>query len=63
MVTGYPKEWMATISVREAARLQSFPDQFKFSVAMGPSFRQIDNAVPPLLVQAIAKVLMMLLRS
>ncbi len=52
-----------TISVREAARLQSFPDQFKFSGAMGASFRQIGNAVPPLLAQAIAKELMKLLRS
>lgn len=52
-----------TISVREAARLQSFPDQFKFSGAMGASFRQIGNAVPPLLAQAIAKELMKVLRG
>jgi DNA (cytosine-5)-methyltransferase 1 len=52
-----------TISVREAARLQSFPDQFKFSGAMGASFRQIGNAVPPLLAQAIANELMKVLRS
>lgn len=51
-----------TISVREAARLQSFPDQFKFSGAMGASFRQIGNAVPPLLAQAIAIELMKVLR-
>lgn len=43
-----------TISVREAARLQSFPDDFQFSGAMNAAFRQIGNAVPPLLAQAVA---------
>jgi DNA (cytosine-5)-methyltransferase 1 len=42
------------ISVREAARLQSFPDGFQFAGAMNAAFRQIGNAVPPLLAQAIA---------
>jgi DNA (cytosine-5)-methyltransferase 1 len=37
------------ISVREAARLQSFPDGFVFSGTMNPAFRQIGNAVPPAL--------------
>ena len=36
-----------TISVREAARLQSFPDCFYFAGAMGPKFQLIGNAVPP----------------
>ncbi len=43
-----------TISVREAARLQSFPDGFRFSGTMNPAFRQIGNAVPPLLSLAVA---------
>lgn len=43
-----------TISVREAARLQSFPDGFKFSGTMNPAFKQIGNAVPPLLAKALA---------
>lgn len=46
-----------TISVREAARLQSFPDGFRFSGAMNASFRQIGNAVPPLLALAVARQL------
>jgi DNA (cytosine-5)-methyltransferase 1 len=46
------------ISVREAARLQSFPDGFRFSGNMGECFRQIGNAVPPLLAWAIASALL-----
>ncbi len=44
-----------TISVREAARLQSFPDGFRFAGAMNASFRQIGNAVPPLLALAVGR--------
>jgi len=43
-----------TISVREAARLQSFPDGFRFCGGMNAAFRQIGNAVPPLLVNVLA---------
>lgn len=46
-----------TISVREAARLQSFPDGFVFCGTMNPAFQQIGNAVPPLLAKAIAVAL------
>jgi DNA (cytosine-5)-methyltransferase 1 len=52
-----------TISVREAARLQSFPDGFRLSGAMNAAFRQIGNAVPPLLALAVAKSLGELLQK
>ena len=50
----YDSKQARTISVREAARLQSFPDGFIFHGAMNAAFRQIGNAVPPLLARAVA---------
>ncbi|OBZ07562.1 DNA (cytosine-5-)-methyltransferase [Bacillus sp. FJAT-27264] len=50
----YDSNQARTISVREAARLQSFPDAFKFEGTMNPAFRQIGNAVPPMMASAIA---------
>jgi DNA (cytosine-5)-methyltransferase 1 len=53
----YDSSQARTISVREAARLQSFPDGFVFSGTMNPAFRQIGNAVPPLLARIIARTM------
>ena len=53
----YDSRQARPISVREAARLQSFPDGFRFAGTMNPAFRQIGNAVPPLLAKAVATTL------
>jgi DNA (cytosine-5)-methyltransferase 1 len=50
----YDDDQARTISVREAARLQSFPDGFVFCGTMNPAGKQIGNAVPPLLAKAVA---------
>lgn len=59
----YDSSQARTISVREAARLQSFPDGFAFEGAMNAAFRQIGNAVPPLLAAAVAGTIRETLRQ
>ena len=49
----HPREGR-TITVREAARLQTFPDRYRFSGPPSAAFRQIGNAVPPALGSALA---------
>ena len=47
-----------TITVREAARFQSFPDSFEFSGSMTSQFRQVGNAVPPLLAKRLGEAVL-----
>lgn len=44
-------------TARENARLQSFPDRFEFLGTKGSQYKQIGNAVPPLLAKAIAEAI------
>jgi DNA (cytosine-5)-methyltransferase 1 len=58
----YDGEQARAITVREAARLQSIPDGFRFLGSMTDAFKQIGNAVPPLLAHAVGMAMLRCLR-
>lgn len=50
-------EQCRSITVREAARLMTFPDNFKFSGSRGDKYKGLGNAVPPKFAEIIAKTI------
>ena len=45
------------LSIREAARLQTFPDSFVFMGTKDQQYQQVGNAVPPIMARAVAECL------
>ena len=56
-------KWNRIPTVRESARLQSFPDDFIFYGNKSEQYRQVGNAVPPMLGKVVAKKLLQYLKE
>lgn len=52
-----------TISIREAARIQSFPDWFRLQGSLSDQYDQVGNAVPPLMARAVGAEILQVLQS
>lgn len=52
-----------TLTVREAARIQTFPDRFRFAGTRSSAFQQIGNAVPPALAEVIGEQILVALNG
>jgi len=59
----HPGKFPRSISAREAARIQTFPDWYIFTGTLRNQLKQIGNAVPPLLAKIMAKEIKLLLDS
>jgi len=49
------KELYRRFTPREAAKIQSFPDNFDFAGSQGDAYRQIGNAIPPVMMWYLVK--------
>ena len=56
-------EQSRTITVRESALLQSFPEDFEFIGSMGANYKMIGNAVPPNMAKSIGIAIARVLKS
>ena len=57
MFIHWDKYQARTLTVRECARLQTFPDDFEFNESPGSNFKMIGNAVPPTFAKVLADIL------